>query len=74
MMPLALVPAEDPSPFELSCYFSACFRGSDAGSMNRFPSLWLLLLPSLSLPSSFSPSFYILSLSHLVEGKLLKER
>jgi len=70
MMPLALVPAEEPSPFELSCYFSACFRGSDAGSMNRFPSLWLLLLPSLSFPSSF----YILSLSHLVEGKLLKER
>ena len=62
--------AEDPSPFELSCYFPARFRGSDAGSMSRFPSLWLILLPSLSLLTSF----YILSLSHLVEGKLLKER
>ena len=74
MIPLALVAAEDPSPFELSCNFPACFKGSDAGSMSRFPSLWLLLLPSLSLPSSFSTSFYTLSLSHLVEGKLLKER
>ena len=62
--------AEDPSAFELSCYFPARFRGSDAGCMSRFLSLWLFLLPFLSLPSSF----YILTLSHLVEGKLLNER
>lgn len=52
-MLLALVPAEDPSPFELSCYFPACFRGSDAGSVKVSEAL----APFASLP--FPPLLFL---------------